>query len=409
MGMGDIANSGMQAAMQNMSVISNNIANAGTYAFKRSSISFTDLFPSGNNASSVQIGLGVQAVGTQQSMAPGGPSQTGLDTDMCIGGNGFFVLKNPNSGQVNYSRYGHFDFDKTNGYIMLGNSRLQGFPAVNGSVPSGSSPADLHINTGMISATPSTAVSQNQLNLNPSDKVPVTTTFSPTDATSYNYTTTSTIYDSLGTANKLQLYYVKSSTSNTWTVNAYVTTPQSASATSVGTGTLTFNSNGTLNTSTGLNALSFSPTSGAATPQVFSVNMTGATQSGTTYGASAFTVDGNTAGAYDHYTVDENGNVTASYTNGQNLLVGQVAVATFQSPQNLQNIGDQLWAPSTNSGAAFVNQMNSLNNVSQGALELSNVDLATEMVSLINAQNAFQANAQVQQVFSQVMQTVTKL
>lgn len=402
MGMGDIANSGMQAAMQSMDVISNNIANANTPAFKRSTISFSDLYPSGN-ASSVQIGLGVAVTGVQQDFTPGGPVETNQLSDMSINGSGFFVMKDQTSGALSYSRYGSFNFNETTGYFMMGNSRLQGYAAANGVIPSGSSPTDLQINTDLIQAEPTANVTQQQLNLNPTDVPPTVTPFSTTNTATYNYTTVSDMYDSLGTINKLQLYYVKSATLNTWSVNAYV------NGNSVGTGTMTFNTNGTLLSSSGLSSLSFSPTSGAASPQIIDVSMAGATQTGTQYNSTSFAVDGYGSGEFSGYLIDTNGNITAQYSNGQSVLAGQVALADFQSPQYLQNLGNNLYGATTNSGPATVNQTNSVSNISQGTLENSNVDLATEMVNLITAQNTFQANAQVEQTYVQVMQTVIKL
>lgn len=404
MGMGDIANTGMQAAMQNMNIISNNVANAGTYGFKRSTASFADIFPSGNNASSVQSGLGVQLTSIQQDFSPGAPTMTNLPSDLSIPGSGFFMLNDANSGQKSYTRVGHFSFDPNKGYFNIGTARLQGYPATNGVIAPGSSPADLQINVNPVPAKPSANVTEQQLILSAKDSAPTGGAFNPSSPTTYNYMTTCNLYDSLGAQNNLSLYYVKSATANTWTVNAYV------NGTSVGTGTMTFNpANGQLATSTGLTGLSFSPTSGAASPQTFNVDMTGATQTGSTYNSNAFTVDGYGAGVYDHYLVDDNGMLTAVYTNGQKVLSGQIAVADFQYPQALQSLGSSSWGETSASGKAVINQLNSSGNISQGTLEMSNVDLASELVSLITAQNTFQANAQVEQAYVQVMQTITKL
>ena len=404
MGMGNIANTGMQAAMSNMDIISNNIANANTYGFKRASANFADLFPSGNDASSVQIGLGVAVTGSQEDFTPGGPSApTNLASDFSIGGNGFFIMKDATSGQSTYSRYGHFGFDRTTGFFTIGNSRLQGFPAVNGSVPAGSTPADLHVNTAPVPAVPTTLITQSGLNLSASDVIPVTTPFDPNTSTSYNYTTGSKIVDSLGTQHDLNIYYVKTG-SNAWGVNVYVD-----GNVITNTATMTFTSAGALNTTTGLTGLNYVPGTGATSPQTFDISMTQATQFGSPDGANPFTVNGYGAGEFQSYTVDKNGIVNATYTNGPPVVVGQIALAEFQSPQGLVDVGNQSWTANTASGAPIINQSNSTGIINQGTLELSNVDLATEMVNLINAQNTFQANAQVEQVYNQVMQTVTKL
>lgn len=400
MGIGNIATTGMQAAMTNMEVISNNIANSNTYGFKSSYTNFADIYPS-SNASSIQAGLGVNVTSVEQDFSTGGTVPTNLPSDLAINNNGFFIMVNPTSGQTVYSRYGRFNFEQ--GFFTIGNERLQGFQAVNGTIPAGSAPTDLTVSTLPMAAKATTTVTQNNLNLNASDSPPTNGTFSPTDPTSYNFSTEATVYDSLGTANTLNLYYIKTA-ANDWTVNAYV------NGTSVGAGSLTFNgANGQLATSTGLSALSFNPTSGATAPQTFAAVMTGATQYASPYNTETFTNNGYAAGNFSNYSIDQNGIVTVTYDNAQTLTAGQVALATFQSPQNLQDIGNMSWVQTSASGSPNINQANSQDAFQTSALEMSNVDLASSMVDLITAQNIFQANAQVEQVYNQVMQTVTNL
>lgn len=403
MGMGNIATTGMQAAMSNMDVISNNISNANTLGFKKSTASFADLFPSGNDASGVQIGLGVNLDAIQQNFNPGGSSDTGLASDICITGAGFFIMKDP-AGAATYSRNGHFTFDSTTGYFNIGGQRLQGFPAVNNTIPAGSIPSDLKVNTAAQPAKASTSVTAQGLNLNSGDTIPATATFSPTDTTSYNYTNHSQMYDSLGNTTNLDLYYVKTA-ANTWSVYSSVngTVINSSSP-----GSISFTQSGQISSTSGLTGLSYTPTTGAA-EMTFDINMTGTTQFGNPDTTMPFTTDGFSAGTFSKYTIDRDGLVNAIYSNNQTVKVGQVALATFQSPQNLQNLGGATWAATTASGAAVSNPGNSTGNIKQAALEMSNVDLAAELVSLINAQNTFQANAQVEQTYNQVMQTVTKL
>jgi len=406
MGMGNIATTGMQAAMSNMDVISNNIANANTGGFKKSTANFADIFPSGNDASGAQIGIGVTLDSVQQNFSPGGYQTTGLAGDMAISGNGFFVLRDATSGRVSYSRFGNFKFDNTTGYFTNGNQRLQGFLASNGVIPAGSTATDLKINTAAQPAKASTTVTAHGLNLNSGDAIiPVTPTFSPTNSATYNYTTHTTLYDSLGNPTNLDLYYAKSS-ANTWNVYAVV----NGTVINAGTpGVMSFNSSGQLASApTGLGALAYTPTTGAAA-MTFSVDMTGSTQFGSPDNTLPFTTNGYSAGTFSSFQMDNSGIITAVYSNGPSVIVGQVAIATFQSPQNLQNMGDSTWLSTTASGEPVVNPTNSSNNLKGGALETSNVDLAAELVNLINAQNTFQANAQVEQTYNEVMQTVTKL
>lgn len=413
MGMGNIATTGMQAAMQDMDIISNNIANAGTYGFKKSGANFSDIYTPGNGAN--QIGLGVNLASISQDFTAIGATQTGIQSNLAINSNGFFVVTDQNTGATSYARNGQFVFDKSTGMFSYNNQILQGFISTDGStIPSGGSPSNLVVNTSPVPAVATanlTLSNQNLLNLCSNDTVPAVSPFSPTNLNSYNTVSNSTVYDSLGNANQLSLYYVKTA-SNTWSVYAAITPPNSTTATVINQstpGTLTFSATGALSSSSGLGSLSFSPATGATSPQTFAIDMTGATQFGTADNAGVFTGDGKSAGTYVNYAIDKDGIVNVSYSNGTTLKAGQVALANFSNPQGLEYLGNGMWSATSTSGLPTVNPENSASNITSGALEASNVDLAQELVKLINAQNTFQANAQVEQTYNQVMQTVTKL
>lgn len=398
MGIGNIANSGMQAAMSNMEVISNNIANANTYGFKRSFVNFSDLYPSSLGIASNQVGLGVNIAGINQNFQNGSYQPTGQPLDLSINNNGFFVVRNTSSGQVCYTRNGHFT-QSSQGYIMSGNQRLQGFPAVNGQIPPGSTPADLVVSNTSIPAS-ATTTATTKLNLDSNSVIPPGV-FDPSDTATFNYQSTVNIFDSLGNEHAVTSYYVKTA-ANEWNVNVYV------DGASAGTGTASFNSSGQLTGTTGLSALSYSPTTGATTPQAFELDLTNSTQYGAANSVTT-SKNGYQAGQYSSASIDGDGKLWVSYSNGEKVLGGQVAIASFQSPDGLVNVGNMSWVASGDSGAADVNQDNSLGNISSGGVELSNVDLTTEMVSLLGAQHTFQANAQVESTYNEVMQTVIKL
>lgn len=397
MGIGNIADTGMRAAMSNMEVISHNIANASTIGFKKSYINFADIYPSANGASN-QIGLGVDVSSVNQNFSTGSYTYTNQPLDLGINGNGFFIVKDPSSGQISYTRAGRFE--PKQGYITFGNRRLQGFSAVNGNIPAGSSVTDLQISNASLPASATTNVAL-KINLDSNSDVPAGV-FDPNNSDTYNYQSTANIYDSLGNTHSVVSYYVKTSANN-WNVNVYV------DGTSVGSGSLTFTTSGQLATSTGLDTLSFSPTTGATSPQTFAIDMTGSTQYGSSNSVNLTDPDGYAPGLFSGVTIDSDGKVYMQYTNSQKLLAGQVAIANFQSPEGLVDIGNMSWIASTNSGSAIVNQNNSVGNIRTGYVELSNVDLTTEMVNLLSAQHTFQANAQVENTYNEVMQTVIKL
>jgi flagellar hook protein FlgE len=398
MGIENIANTGMQSAMSDMEVISNNISNANTIGFKKSHINFSDLFPSGTGSAGVQIGLGVRVVGVQQDFNSGGIEETDRGSDLSIGNDGFFIVKDPITGLTSYTRDGSFNLDGQ-GYLKFGNERVQGFPSVNGAILAPSL-VDLQISNTAMTAKQSATVT-GSLNLD-SGSVPPTTTFNSADPTTYNFASNTTIYDSLGNSYQLSMYYIKTA-DNTWTVQAQV------GGNSVGSGTMTFGTNGQLTATTGLDALSFVPGSGATTPQPINVNLAGATQFGNPSATQPFTQDGYQAGTLSSYSIDNNGLLSMQYTNGQSQQAGQIALARFASPEGLTNIGNMSWTASANSGSPMIGLANSQGEINPNSLELSNVDLTEEMVNLITAQHSFQANAQVEQVYNEVMQTVIKL
>jgi len=400
MGIGNIADTGMQAAMSNMEVISNNIANANTIGFKRSNINFADIYPSSNGAAASQVGMGVAVTSVIQDFTKGDPNYSGGQYDLSINNNGFFVLRDPNSGQVSYTRAGRFL--PINGYITFGNQRLQGFPAVNNVIPSGSSISDLQISNASLPATAS-AIAATAVNLSSNDDV-LAGPFDSTNTTTYNYTSNVDIYDSLGNSHTVTSYYVKNAP-NDWNVYVFVDDVQVTAT----PGTATFSPNGVLTATSGLNNLTFAPTTGATSPQTFTVDMTNSTQMSTPDAYITLSADGNAPAAFNNVKIDQNGNVWMQYTNSQQILAGQVALANFQSPQALSDIGNMQWIANSSSGNAVVNQNNSTMNIQSGYVELSNVDLTTEMVNLLSAQHIFQANAQVEQTYNDVMNTVIKL
>ncbi len=401
MGIGNIANTGMRAAMSDMEIISNNIANANTIGYKRSFGTFGDIYPSSSGGSTLQTGLGVSLIGVQQDFTRGGAIYTNNQLDMMIGNDGFFVTKDANNGTVSYTRAGRFGRDP-DGYLTNGKQRLQGFPATNGVLQATGMLTDLQITDTPRNAAATRNVSEN-VNLDARAKA-ISAPFNVNDTSTYNYMTTVNMYDSLGNSHTLSTYYVKTA-DNTWTVNALV------DGTQIGTGTMTFNSDGTLASATGLNSLSFNPGAGAASPQAFAISVANSTQYATDNSQRPVSKpqDGYPVGKLSNYEIDGDGNLIASYSNQERVLLGKVAIAKFQSPGGLQSIGNMSWVQSSASGSPIIDASNSNKNITAGEVETSNVDLTQEMISLISAQHNFQANAQVEQTYNETIQQVIKM
>ncbi|MBK8538295.1 MAG: flagellar hook-basal body complex protein [Candidatus Competibacteraceae bacterium] len=210
----NIALSGLRAATTDLGVVSNNIANANTTGFKLSRAEFGDMV-AGNSANSP--GMGVQLEDISQQFKQGSVNSTGKTLDMAISGEGFFSIKQ--DGAALYTRAGSFDTDK-DGYVVnsLGQN-LQGYgvDATTGNLTS--IVGNLLVDKADMEPTATTEI-KTGVNLDANAIVPTIATFDPSDPSSFNSTTSLTVYDSLGNANRFDLYFIKTSTPLTWAVKA---------------------------------------------------------------------------------------------------------------------------------------------------------------------------------------------
>lgn len=398
-----IALSGLNAASADLSVTANNIANSSTTGFKSSRTEFADLFavtPFG--VSSTATGNGVKVSQVSQQFSQGNVDFTDNNLDLALSGDGFFTLSD--SGALVYSRAGAFKVDNEGFVVSSTNSRLQVYPALeNGGFNTGGL-SDLRIVTNESAPNATSAVDMT-FNL-PADATAPPIAFDPADAASYNRATSMTIYDSLGAAHTATYYFVKTATPNQWTVQAYV------DGTDVGTPQpLTFSSTGAL-TTPALGEITFPPhptTTGAA-DITLALDVTGSTQYGTGFNVN-YTQNGYTTGMLTGIDVDPSGVVSARYTNGRSLALGQVAVTRFANVQGLQKLGDTQWAETFTSGASQrgVAGTSGFGSIQSGALESSNVELTEQLVNMIIAQRNFQANAQMITTADEITQTVINM
>jgi flagellar hook protein FlgE len=233
--------SGLNTSSKSLDTIGNNIANSGTVGFKSGLAQFADVFAASLNGSGANpVGIGAKVAGIVQQFSQGNITVTNNPLDTAINGGGFFQMDD-GSGGTFYARNGQFQLDK-NGYIVSAQgSQLKGIPAVNGVIAAGApaQPLRLFDPTQSLSGTPqmtggSASATGVQANVNLDSRlgVPATPVFSSSDPTSYNQSTATTIYDSLGNPHTYSMYFVKSgTTSNSWNVYATVTNPAGASPT----------------------------------------------------------------------------------------------------------------------------------------------------------------------------------
>lgn len=420
--------SGVGAAAKQLDVIGNNVANSSTVGFKQSRAEFADMFAASYyGVSATQNGIGATVQAVAQQMNQGNINITNNQMDLAISGNGFFITQTTN-GQA-YTRNGQFQVNK-DGYIVNNGDKLMGWSVVPDSNPAKMREGELQtlkVNTDMIQpvasdggTTPAKMV-RLTTNLDSRQTVPPLA-FSTADPTTYNHSTSATLYDSLGNPLTLTTYYRKTA-NNQWNVYARINNPNmpaSASNPTMLNGgaaqSLSFNSDGTLSTPAGGSLAFGSYTSIAgASPLTVTLDI-GTGKSGTTQFGNSFAVNelsqvGYASAALTGLQVDKTGVIKARYSNGQTKDIGQVVLANFKNSQGLQSVGANRWMETLASGSPTLNNPGSTNVglVQSGALEDSNVDLTSELVNMITAQRYYQANAQTIKVQDAVMQTLINL
>ncbi len=397
-----IALSGLTAASSALDITSNNIANANTTGYKNSQAEFGDVFSSSAvNLNTSTAGQGVQLISSAQQFTQGDITTTSSPLDMAISGNGFFTLDSP-SGYV-YTRNGTFQQDNQGNVVSATGQFLQVYPPLaNGGFNTGAL-QNLNLNTAQ-SAPLATSTGNVTLNLPSNDTQPTVAPFDPTNPATYNQSTSTTVYDSLGNSYPATFYFTQTATPGTWDVNMTVNGTQVGAAQ-----TMTFSSSGLLTTPANGDVAfaGFNPPDGAV-PMNMTFNFANTTQYGTQFGVSSITQNGYTTGQLSTVSVDTQGVVSAVYTNGRSTDLGQLAIANFPNPQGLQQLSNTNWAQTFSSGTVVQGTAGSagFGTVQSSALESSNVDLTTELVNMITEQRAFQANAQVITTADQLSQTV---
>ena len=400
-----IALSGLNAASADLGVTANNIANVNTNGFKLSRAQFAEVFAVGTQSvSSSASGSGVRLSTIAQQFTQGNIDFTDNALDLAIGGEGFFVLSD--SGARTYSRAGAFGVDNQGYVVNAQGARLQAYPFAGAGLFNTGTPTDLQLTTG---ANPPSATTRASFGINLPANAPVPTNpvFDPADPSSFNHTTSVTIYDSLGAAATATVYFIKDAAPNVWNTQVQI------DGTAVGGATpITFANDGTLATPPGglIPLPPYTPGTGAA-DITMSLDFGTATQFGDNFGVNSLSQDGFTTGRLTGVSVDAEGIVFARFTNGQSTSLGKLALANFVNPQGLQQLGDTAWGESFQSGDALLGEAGtaSFGNIQSGALEASNVDLTAQLVNMITAQRNFQANAQMISTADTVTQTVINI
>jgi len=393
--------SGVQAAQTDIDTIGNNIANVSTAGFKGSTADFSDIYASsliGAAGATSTPGQGVNTTSISQLFTEGTINQTGDPLNVAINGGGFFQVET--SAGVAYSRSGNFQLDNAGNLVTDTGAKVMGFaPAASGSGSTSSGPLQaIQIGSGNV---PAVATANLALNVNlPSGDRAVDETVNPfslNNSASYNESTTTSVFDSLGLSRTLTTFFTEkkgSGTPNQWDTHWELNDTSGAFVASGAGPTLTFDTSGQLTAGSGTINISNLP-NGAADLAI-DMEFAGSTLSNLNFGVNAVKNDGNGAGQFTGIQIASDGQITGQYSNGLTKSFGTIALANFANPQGLVPVSNNIWQASVASGAALTGAPGSaaLGVLQAGALEGSNVDLSAQLVNLIAAQQAYQANVQ---------------
>lgn len=380
--------SGLRAVSEELNVISHNIANVNTAGFKAGRAEFAALYSGG------QAG-GVEMNNVSQNFDRNGDVVTsGRALDLAISGSGFFVLSD-SKGQVAYSRAGMFQKDADNRIVASNGMALQGYGVnADGQLVPGVI-GDLKVTAANVPAKASTKVDFVANLKADASKVDTTAagyTFDPNDASSYNFSQSGKLFDSLGVEHTLTHYFVKTG-DNTWRTHYYVDGKPVQSGGADQVQDLVFKADGSLQSPTGNVTLNLSPA--GANPMAVELNVSGLSQYASDFNVSRNQSDGYTAGDMTGVRIEQDGSLMAVFSNGQSLLQGQIVMANFANASGLQQGDNTTWTQTFSSGQPTlgVPGTGTLGSLTSGSYEGSNVDLTGELVNLMTAQRNYQANA----------------
>lgn len=403
--------SGLNANQDMLGVVGENIANVNTVGYKSSSMTFEQALQQtlsgassptatagGINPVQEAAGGAVNVAGVQINTNEGTLQSTGINTNLAIQGNGYFIVRTPQGGMA-YTRAGDFSRDANGNLVDPNGDMVMGWSSTN--VKNGTQTA-----TNMV-----------PMSIPPNATAPATASTNITFSGNLNSADKSdsipaTVYDSQGNQVPIDITFTSPTPSTSgsgmvWQVG--YTTP-GGSSTPTNVGSVDFGTTPPTYTSTGSITI---PASGGASAVSITLSSKDF-QNLTDYAMSTqmtATANGNAAGTLENYTIGSDGTITGSFSNGGTQVLGQIALANFANPGGLLNAGNNLWQQSPNSGQPLVGTASTgqLGSIAAGELEGSNVSLANEFVNMIVAQQGYQANSKVITVSQTLDQTLVNM
>ena len=403
---------GLNANSLAIDTVSGNLANLNTAGYMDSAVSFTDLL-TGTEVTQVHSNqAGTVVAKSAAEFSQGAIQTTNQPFDASIQGNGFFVLQNSN-GQTAYTRAGNFTVDSDGALLGPDGEAVQGWNATNGVLSTSGVASAIILPTG--GSQQPVAPTNFSLSANLSADATV-------GSSTGTFSSPIQIYDSHGASHTLTVTYTETAP-NTWSYDIGIPstdlTGGTGTSTSLGTGTLTFDSSGKL---TG-------PAVGAPVPVTITGLSDGAADMNVNWnlydssgvptltqfsGAAtnlASKQDGSAPGQLTGTSIGDSGKITATYSNGASIVVGQLAIASILNPDSMQNLGNNTFAITTATATPIIGTSGtgSRGSITGGTLESSTVDIATEFTNLLTYERGYQANSKVITTEDTIMQTTVGL
>lgn len=390
---------GLKSNQVRMDVVGNNVANVNTVAFKRSRVAFGEVLGQqmlGRSVNPSVVGLGVLVGSVDQNWSQGSLETTGVATDLALKGDGFFVVK---SGDLPLlTRAGNFTFNADGELVTTNGLNVQGWAFDTDGNPVGGAPGAITLNFNSQYSAKASSDASFAGNLSADTAVGGATSMSMQ------------LFDSQGTPHDVIVDLRKTGT-NTWEYDvASSESPSPFSSIIVG-GTLTFDAGGILTASTPTPpTIAWDPNYVTGDPTV-ELDMSRLTQYSGSTTAMFRDQDGYAAGSIVGYQIDKEGVLLASYSNGQELRMAQLAIGHVNNPQGLEQQGENFYAPGATSGDLQLGRAGGdlKASIVEGALEMSNVDLATEFTDMIIAQRGYQASARLITTSDEMLQETVQL
>ncbi|MDE0747674.1 MAG: flagellar hook protein FlgE [Porticoccaceae bacterium] len=409
---------GLNAAATELSVASNNIANSGTASFKRSDAEFGDIFATSTlQRSASGVGSGTVLLGISQQFTQGNIESSANSLDLAITGDGFFPIKTSDGAEL-YTRNGGFMLNDSNLLVNSEGHTLQVHPLDAGTNASNFNQATIGLEVKRdLPAVPTTKMGLDiKLPMTgPAIGVGGTTAIDINDSDTYSESQTFSLYDDAGEPYTATVYYQKTAddvdNEDTWKADIYIGDEKIGDSTNIA-----FNStSGDLVTTVagggvGIDTLTIGASVADSRTSPITLTLS-AVSHGKAFQIVNQTQNGLASGGLVNVDVGNDGMVTATYSNGQQLAAGRINLANFSSPEGLRQDGGTKYSTTASSGAVSYGEAGSagFGTIRSGAIERSNVDLTGELIDLISAQRNFQANAKAIETSSSLTQTIINI